>query len=277
VFGRKSLLFVVAAAGLSGGVLAVSSTSVSAAPSITVAPSSGLTDGATVTVGVSGFTDGPGAVTQCNNATGQPTIQVAGNDVPVSCTDPFKNLQNVVGGGFNGKPFVVHTGTVGPPAQGTDSAGKPAADDAALYPCPPTAAQAAAGAKCILAFGNANKEAAQADIAFQSSGGGNSTVGQPVQVSVGGTTTTGVTVATTSTTAPAQVLGTQITQPSAEAAAGAPPPGEVARTGPGDLTLALSVAGVALLDLGYLAHSSTRAPNRLLGRRRRRKGVVPGE
>jgi hypothetical protein len=276
VLRRRSLLFLFVAGVLSAGVLAASSISASAAPSITVAPSSGLTDGATVTVGVSGFTDGPGAITQCNNAAGQPTIQVAGNDVPVSCSDPFKNLQNVVGGGFNGKPFVVHTGTVGPPAQGTDSAGKPAADDAALYPCPPTAAQASAGAKCIIAFGNANKEQATADIAFQSSGGG--TVGQPVQVSVGGTTTTGVTVATTSTTAPAQVLGTQITTPAASAAGtgGAPPPGEVARTGPGDFTLAMSVAGIALLDLGYLAHSSTRAPSRLLGRRRRRKGVVPG-
>src|SRR4029079_15837788 len=132
---------------------------------------------------ISGFADGAGAITQCNTATQQPTISVAGNDVPVSCSDPFKNLQPVAGGGFSGKPFVVHTGTVGPPAQGPDSAGTPAANDAAQFPCPPTAAQVAARAECIIAFGNANKEQAQAEITFAGgAGGGGGGANQPVQV-----------------------------------------------------------------------------------------------
>jgi len=269
--GRRGLRFGLLAGVLSAGLIIAATMAASAAPQITVTPNTGLTDGATVSVSASGFTDGAGAVTECSSAMPQPTIQVAGNDVPVSCTNPFNNLKNVAGGVFSGS-FVVHTGTIGPPAQGVDSAGKNAADDAAQFPCPPSAAQAAAGAKCIIAFGNANKEQATADIAFQSSGG----VSQGVEVSVGGSTTTTVTVAaataTTSTTVATQVLGNQVTQP-----AGAPPPGEVARTGPGELTLALSIAGAALLDLGYLAHSSTRAPSRLLSRRRRRKEVVPGE
>jgi hypothetical protein len=253
-------------------VLVASSVSVSAATSITVSPTTALADGATVTVGVSGFSDGAGAITECNTASPQPTIPVAANDVPVSCSDPLKNLQNVAGGGFNGKPFVVHTGTVGPPAQGTDSAGKPAADDAPQFPCPPTAAQAAAGAKCIIAFGNANKEQAQAEVAFASGGG----VSQPLQIAVGGPATTGATIgaatATTSTTVATRVLGNQFTQP---AAAGSPPPGEMARTGPGMLTIALALAGAVLLDLGYLTYSSTRARRGALWRRP--KGVVPGE
>lgn len=268
--GRKGLSVLVGALAVSIGALVISTGAASATTSIAVSPSTGLSDGATVTVGVSGFTDGPGAITECNTATPQPTIQVAGNDVPVSCTNPFNSLQTVAGGGFTGKTFTVHTGTVGPPAQGTDSAGKPASQDAPQFPCPPTAAQAAAGAKCVIAFGNANKEQATADIAFASTGG-STTPTSSAPVTTGATaapTTAATTAPTTATTVATQVLGEQVTNQ----VPGSPPPGQMATTGSSWLTAALAVAGLALLDLGYLAWSSTRAPRRML--RRLRKGVV---
>ena len=269
--GRKGLVFIVAAGALAACLLGFFSAGAQAAAQITVTPNTGLTDGASVSVSVSGFSDGPGAFTECNNATGQPTIPVAGNDVPVSCTNPFNNLQNVAGGVFSGK-VVVHTGVVGPPAQGNDSAGKSAAADAALYPCPPTAAQVAAGATCIIAFGNANKEQATANIAFAGAAATTSPTASGSATTAAPTTaapTTAASAATTPTTAATQVLGNSVTNP----AAGSPPPGQVATTGSGPLTWALAIAGLVALDLGWLTFSSTRSPRGVLWRRRRE--VVP--
>lgn len=242
-------------------------------PTITVSPAVDLNDAQSVTVSVSGFNDGAGAITECNNATGQPTIAVAGNQVPVSCTNPFNSVQNVTGGGFVGKQFTIHAGTVGPPATGADSAGTDATADAALYPCPPTPAQAAAGATCVIAFGNAGGQQATTPITFTAN---------PVSPAIGVTTTvpaaTGPTntsaatgTGTTPTTVATSVLGTQF-QSSPASDGGAPPPGEVARTGPNDYLAPLSIAGLVVLDLGYLFMSSTWTPRR----RRRAKGVVPG-
>ncbi len=271
VVGRKGLLAVIVAGAFSALVIAISGVPASAAPSISVSPTVNLGDAQTVTVTVTGFTDGPGGITQCSTAAGQPTIQVAGKDVPVSCSDPLKSLQTVAGGGFTGKPFVVHAGTIGPPAQGTDSAGKPAADDAALYPCPPTPQQAQAGAQCVIAFGTA-AENAQVFIAFKQN---------PISPAIGVTTTVppspGPTnpttpAAVTATTAPAAVLGTTFESSSPAATdTGQPPAGEVARTGPSDYLAPLSIAGFLAVDIGYLFYSSTRAPRRKRGH----KGVVP--
>jgi hypothetical protein len=240
-------------------------------PTITVSPAVDLADNQTVTVTVSGFPDEPGAITECNNATGQPTILVAGNQVPVSCTNPLNNLQNVSGGGFAGKPFTIHAGTVGPPAAGADSAGKDAAADAALYPCPPTPAQAAAGATCVIAFGNAGGQQAPTPITFKAN---------PISPAIGVTTTVPASpgptnsaaagTSTTPTTVATSVLGAQFQPPSASDG-GAPPPGEVARTGPNDYLAPLAIAGFVVLDLGYLIASSTWSPRR----RRRHEGVVP--
>src|SRR4051794_10796 len=76
-----------------------------AVTTITVSPATDLSDNQTVTVTVSGFADGAGGITECNTATGQPTIAVANNPIPVSCSNPLNNLQNATGGGFVGKPF----------------------------------------------------------------------------------------------------------------------------------------------------------------------------
>src|SRR3954465_15569477 len=69
--------------------------SADATGTVDVTPVTELTDGASVTVTASGFgANGLGAITQCNDAAGQPTIAVAGMQVPVSCSDPFKKLVN---------------------------------------------------------------------------------------------------------------------------------------------------------------------------------------
>ncbi|MBV8161057.1 MAG: IPT/TIG domain-containing protein, partial [Acidimicrobiia bacterium] len=151
--GRKGLSFLVAAGAVPAITILLFQAPAGAAPSVTVTPSSGLTNGQTVTVSGSGFSGSIGAVTECNTATGEPTVLVAGQQIPVSCSNPLTALQNLTGGAFSGKSFTVHSGTVGPPGTGTDSAGHDAAADAASYPCPPTAAQVAAGAACVIAYG----------------------------------------------------------------------------------------------------------------------------
>ena len=134
------------------GVLAVAGTASAATPTLTVAPSTGLqpTGSTAVTVSGSGYAASSlGGISECNSASGQPTIEVAGNAVPVSCSNPLNAITTTSGSGDLGPyPFTVTTGTVGPPATGTDSSGGDAATDAAKYPCPPTTAQQAAGDTC---------------------------------------------------------------------------------------------------------------------------------
>ncbi len=48
----------------------------------------------------------------------------------------------------------------------TDSTGGSPATDAAKFPCPPTAAQQAAGDTCVIAFGDASGDQATANISF---------------------------------------------------------------------------------------------------------------
>jgi len=153
-----------------------------------VTPNSGLSDGSSVSVSGSGFTAGSaGGVIECNNTAGQPTIQVVGNAVPVSCTNPLLALTTTDSSGALSATFTVHTGIVGPPATGTDSGGGGAATDAASYPCPPTAAQQGAGASCVLAFGDQAGDQATTPISF--SGGTTTTTTTTTQPPTTATTT----------------------------------------------------------------------------------------
>jgi len=207
----------------------------SAAPAVTVSPAQNLADGATVTVSGSGLQAGPGAILQCNTATGQPTIAVAGNQVPVGCTNPLSKLINAdASGNVPATPFTVKMGTIGPPATGPDSAGKDATADAANYPCPPTAAQQAAGAMCVVALGDAAGHQATQQITFQAA----------TTTTVAATQTTQAPVATTTTVAS----------------------GTLSRTGPGSLMGTLAIGSIIILDAGYLLYSSTRRRRRLSAR-----------
>ncbi len=120
-------------------------------PTITVTPDAGLTNGQTVDVSATGLPDkGVGEIVECSSASHQPTVLVHGVPTPVSCTSPAAKKLTATAKGELKATFKIVSGTVGPPATGTDSAGHPAATDAKKYPCPATASQAAAGARCYL-------------------------------------------------------------------------------------------------------------------------------
>jgi len=234
-----------------------------------VTPSSGLTDGQTVTVSGTGFAGSIGGITQCNTTTGQPTVTVAGQQIPVGCSNPLNHIVTATGGAFSNQSFTVKMGVVGPPGPGADSTGKDGATDAAAYPCPPTAAQAAAGAVCAIAFGTSGTDTGQQTITFQGSSTPSTTGSTPATTGAAATTPTtaaGAAAAVTPTTVATQVLGSQATNPNA-------PANPLPNTGMSSMSIALAIAGLVLLDLGYLTFSSTRSGRGVLWRRR--KGVVP--
>jgi hypothetical protein len=147
--------------GASGtGVATVTQTGGSAPPAGTVTQAATcVLGGETVQVAASGLSVGNGGlatVIECNSAAGQPTIPYAGHAIPVSCTAITKTtLINLTSNSLPAQSFTIVQGVTGPPAVGTDSAGHSATTDAANYPCPPTAAQVAAGATCAIAVGTA--------------------------------------------------------------------------------------------------------------------------
>jgi len=149
--------------------------SAAAGGTLTVQPDTNLTDGQNVTVTGSGMkASSYGSVLECNLTDNEPTVQVEGNAVPVGCTDPLKTIQSTDASGAFTRQFTVHTGTIGPPGQGTDSAGQPASSDAAKYPCPPTPAQQASGSTCDIVFGDTGGDANTTPITFASSSSGGS-------------------------------------------------------------------------------------------------------
>ena len=194
---RISPRIVVATAALlvlSGAGVLTLAAEAGASGTLAVAPSTGLTDGQSVTVSGSGFTaSSTGAVIECSNASPQPTVTVLGNAVPVSCTNPLSGLKTTGGdGSLASFGFTVHTGVVGPPGSGTDSDGNSAATDAANFPCPPTAAQITAGASCVIAFGDQGGDQSTFPIAF-------STTTTTTTTTTSGSTTTSTTSGSTTT------------------------------------------------------------------------------
>jgi len=134
---------------------------------LTVNPGTCLKGRETVTIIGSGLTpNSPGGLAECNDASGQPTVTVAGNQVPVSCTNPVAQAVMTSADRSLNATFVIITGITGPPASGTDSAHTQALNDARSYPCPPTPAQAAAGATCNIAFGDASGDQVSIPISF---------------------------------------------------------------------------------------------------------------
>jgi neocarzinostatin family protein len=220
-------------------------------PNITVVPNTGLVSGTVVSVSGSLFDDNAtGGLLECSTATGQPTISVAGNDVPVSCTNPLLNLATTTASGdLAAKTFTITEGTVGPPATGTDSGGGNAATDAASYPCPPTAAQVAAGATCEMTFGDSGGASASAPITFASQTTTTTTV---ISGQTTGTTTSGGTTKT--------VL----------------PDGTLAFTGAGPGVWFLAITGLILLDIGFLLMTTYYRPRDLIVIAGRRAGRILG-
>jgi hypothetical protein len=84
----------------------------------------------------------------------------------VSCSVPAQARAPVSKSGTISAAFIMGTGTIGPPVDGTDSGGGQAATDASEFPCPPTQAQVAAGVSCAMVFQDSKGETASLSIGF---------------------------------------------------------------------------------------------------------------
>lgn len=160
---------------LTWSVVGVSPAAASSA-TINVSRTSALLNGQLVSVSGSGYAPSTVAeATECSDVPGQPTVGVDGFAVPVSCSFPFNGqgypfaiagIPTVNSDGTVATSLVVHTGIIGPPTLGIDSAGHNTAADAALYPCPPTPAQQAQGASCEVTLGDSQGDSASVLISF---------------------------------------------------------------------------------------------------------------
>jgi hypothetical protein len=116
-----------------------------------VTPRTDLTQDQAVLVTARGLPDnGVGEIRECNSTLLQPIAWVAGVRTLVSCSNPNGKRWVFSARGDLHTTFTIVTGTTGPPRPGNDNLRHPAADDAANYPCPPTAAEVAAGFHCYL-------------------------------------------------------------------------------------------------------------------------------
>jgi hypothetical protein len=202
--------------------------------------------------------------------------------VSVSCTAiSLSALVATSATGALSTTFKVVQGTVGPPCgpapalltcPATDSGGASPTADAALYPCPPTAAQQAIGDVCTLTYGDQAGDGGMATILF---------AGESPPVA---TTTTGAPPPTTATTKPPAPVTT--VAPATGASSGTTAPataataGTLASTGPGRGVGWLGLIGGALILSGLLLLVLLNAPRRAfagfvapIGRRKMRAPV----
>jgi hypothetical protein len=229
--------------------------------SITVTPSTGLANGTTVTITGSGFTHSSiGNILECNSDANQPTAALGApinSSISVSCNAP--SLTKLVTTTATGTlppntTFNVIEGTVGPPCgpspaaatcPAMDSAGTSPTAAAALYPCPPTAAQIAKGDYCTLTYGDQANDSGVAPILF-----GTETLPSATTTTAAPVTTTTKAAVTATTLAPATGAGSATTVPATVATTAAP--STLATTGPGRGVGWVSAIGGVLLLLGLL-------------------------
>jgi hypothetical protein len=149
--------------GLTGvALVGVASVSAGGAPTLSFTPDVNIGPSQAVLVKAKGFTSHlKGGLSQCNFTPGEPTIidLQTGQQEPVSCA-PFIPIKIAGGGGLNrgAGGYGIESGINGPPDSGIDSAGIDAAIDAANYPCPVLASQAAAGGVCALIIAGTNRK-----------------------------------------------------------------------------------------------------------------------
>ena len=133
---------------------------------MTVDPGTCLKGRETVRMTGSGFKpNSTGGLSECNGET-QPTVSVAGSPVPIGCTDTLATLVTTSSVGSLNATFTIVTGIVGPPATGSNSAGKSAMSTAKYYPCSPTTAQTKSGVTCHIAVGDAAGDQVSVSISF---------------------------------------------------------------------------------------------------------------
>ncbi len=239
---------------LAGTVSASAATGVTG--TVIVTPATGLTNGQTVTITGSGFSNGAiGNILECNSDSAQPNVHLGGvvnSDVPVGCSAPsLMKLVTTTATGTVSGTFDVIEGAVGPPCgpapaaatcPATDAAGNSPTADAALYPCPPTAAQVAKGDMCQVTYGDVNNDSGVATISFAST----PTTAAPTTPATAPPTTKAPVTATT--VAPSTGVKAATTTPPAVATS----PSTLAATGPGPAVGWLGAIGIVLLLLGLV-------------------------
>ena len=278
----RRLSVALVAAGVGSLVAAFMATPAFAAPALTASPNTGLANGQTVTISGSGYAKSSiGNVLECNDDANQPMVTLGSpvnGQVPVGCIPPsLMKLVTTDASGNVSSTFAVITGTLGPPCgpspdaatcPATDSSGADPATDAAKYPCPPTAAQQAAGDTCNLTYGDATGESASATILF-----GSETASPTTTAAATASTTPPTTAAKTAppTTAAAAAATAPTAAPQTASTSGS----SLASTGPGVGVWAIGIIGVVLLLLGAGTWSIVEAPRRLLRRNVRSTGYPP--
>jgi hypothetical protein len=254
-----------------------SATSTGGPPTLSVDPGTCLTGGTPIAITGSGYTPNSlGIVLQCNSDTSQPEVMLGGlvnQNVPVSCTGIALANGVKTGTGSFTSTWDTIDGVTGPPCGKTgDLIAKCPADstptdpnagnaeaDAALYPCPPTPAQQAAGVTCTIAFGDEGGKTATVPITFAAN-------------ATASTGTGGVPPSTTATTAPATSASTTGAAAATAAPTTAASSGSLAFTGPGTGLYIIGAAGLIMLVLGATILGLSGAPGSLvLALRRRRR------
>jgi hypothetical protein len=248
-------------------------TSSGGSPLLNADPGTCLNGGTPIAVTGSGYdANSIGILLECNNDPSQPSVALpapVSQTVPVSCTGiAIANAIPTKTGSFSATWNTI-AGTTGPPCGQTgdlaktcpaDTSGGDAATDAAAYPCPPTAAQLAAGVSCTLAFGDEGGKTATVPISFVPAP-------TPTPPGTGGAATT-TTVAGAATAASSTGTGTAATAAPTTAASS----GSLAFTGPGTGLYIVGAAGLFMVLLGAAVLGLSGAPSSLaLALRRRRR------
>jgi mucin-6/19 len=227
----------------------------------TATPATCLVNGTQVDISATGLTPASaanylGTFIECNTDPNQPTVSILGNTIPLSCSSALKYIftPNAAGtadtSSLTPQPyFTVIEGTTGPACAptlctGTDSTGGDPYTDAAGYPCPPTAAQQAAGDSCVIAVGD--------------------TGGDQIQIPISFNTAVPVPPTTIGTEAPASASASATTVAAAKTAATKASSGSLAFTGSGPGLWWLALVGVLLMVLGGLLLTVVDQPRRML-------------
>ncbi len=236
----KTLMILASVLVVGGSVILGTSMSAFAATTMTGSPTTGLSNGSAVTLTGSGFAKSSiGNVLECNSDASQPQVMVGGvvnNTISVSCTAPsLSALVTTTATGTLSTVFHVVEGTVGPPCgpspaaatcPAKDSAGNSPTADAALYPCPPTPTQQAAGDVCTLTFGDEANDSASVNILFGSetlpTSSTTSTTGASTTTSEAPTSTTTSEAPTSTTTSEAPTSTTTTEAPTSTTTSEAP-------------------------------------------------------
>jgi hypothetical protein len=231
---------------------------------LTMTPGTCITSGTVVTISGSGFQpSSAGTWLECNSDPNQPTVgyPAPGDNIPISCTDPFSPPGvTVTGAGGTAGPvkFTILEATqgVGPPCgpctgtAATDSSGGNTATDAKAYPCPPTAAQITAGDTCGIIFGDQAGDGVTVPISFNT------------KVAIPTTVPTTMPATPTATVAPAgKGAGAK---PKAKATSTSTSTKALAFTGSGPGLWWLALVGMVLMALGVLALTVVDEPRRIV-------------